>query len=118
MARRMTLRHLRSAFKLAFDEAIRAGLMGAPNAVTEFGLRVPRHNAGGDFRTDRRIAAPSQGRARADLLRAVHADPGRIVGGSAQWRVQRALVGLHRSRRSDDLCPSRLAKGRGHHPRN
>jgi integrase len=38
----MTLGHIRSAFKLAFDEAIGAGLMGAPNPVTEFGLRVPQ----------------------------------------------------------------------------
>jgi integrase len=37
----MTLAHFRSALKLAFHEAIRAGLMGAPNPVTEFGLRVP-----------------------------------------------------------------------------
>jgi integrase len=37
----MTLGHVRSAFKLAFDEAIRAGLIGAPNPVSEFGLRVP-----------------------------------------------------------------------------
>jgi len=39
----MTLKHIHSAMKLAFDEAIRAGLMGAPNPVTEFGLRIPQH---------------------------------------------------------------------------
>ena len=38
----MTLGHIRSAIKLALDEAIRAGLMGSPNPVTEFGLRVPQ----------------------------------------------------------------------------
>lgn len=40
----MTLAHLRSNMKMAFDEAIRDGLMAPPNPVTEFGLRIPHVN--------------------------------------------------------------------------
>jgi integrase len=40
---RMTLAHIRSAIKLAFDEVIEAGLMGGPNPVIAFKLRVPQH---------------------------------------------------------------------------
>ena len=38
-----TLGHIRSAIKLAFDEAISEGLMGTSNPATEFKLRVPRN---------------------------------------------------------------------------
>jgi integrase len=37
-----TLGHIRSAMKLSFDEAIKAGLMSPPNPVSEFNLRVPK----------------------------------------------------------------------------
>lgn len=37
-----SLMHVRSAIKMALDEAIAAGLLGAPNPVTEFKLRVPQ----------------------------------------------------------------------------
>ena len=88
--------HVRSGMKIAFDEAIRIGMMAPPNPVIQFGLRVRR----GEKNERKVLTLEDISALMRGTLRRAHGESELVYSS----RCLEALLGLFTAERNGEIC--------------